>query len=159
MARMQESGTAVPGRLSLKKAIRDCLEDLVPLAEAKNLDLGVIGDVDPFVAGNAVDITILIKNLVDNAIRYTPEGGRVDIRLEEEGGRAILDIDDSGPGIPAAERGRVFDPFYRVLGNGQIGSGLGLAIASAIAQRSGAAIALLDKPDGSGGLRARVSFA
>jgi two-component system OmpR family sensor kinase len=158
LARTQESGGDGLARVALKKTIQDCLEDLVPLAEAKAIDLGVVGDADPVVAGRPVDIAILVKNLVDNAIRYTPAGGRIDISVADGGGSVVLDIDDTGPGIPEEERERVFDPFYRVLGNGEIGSGLGLAITSSIAHQVGASISLLDKPDGTQGLRARVTF-
>jgi two-component system OmpR family sensor kinase len=105
-----------------------------------------------------VDIRILIMNLVDNAIRYTPEGGRVDIGVEESAGRAVLCIDDTGAGIAPEERERVFDPFYRVLGSGETGSGLGLAITASIADQIGASISLGAKPDGTPGLRVRVAF-
>ncbi|HWW72250.1 MAG TPA: HAMP domain-containing sensor histidine kinase, partial [Duganella sp.] len=158
LARTQESGGEPWARVSLKKAIQECLEDLVPLAEAKAIDLGVVGDADPTVAGRLMDIKILVKNLVDNAIRYTPAGGRVDLTVAERGGRVVLDVDDTGPGIPPPERGRVFDPFYRILGNGEIGSGLGLAITASIAQQIGASISLRDRPDGARGLSARVVF-
>ncbi|MCS0587606.1 sensor histidine kinase [Massilia norwichensis] len=158
LARTQESRADQLTRVGLKKAIQECLEDLVPLAEAKAIDLGVVGDADPAVLGRPVEIRILVKNLIDNAIRYTPQGGRVDISVAVDGGRVILDIDDTGPGIPVAERERVFDPFYRVLGSGEIGSGLGLAITSSIADQIGARMSLLDKPDGTRGLRVRVGF-
>ena len=158
LARTQESGCERLTQVPLKKTIQECLEDLVPLAEAKAIDLGVVGDADPVVAGRPVDIAILVKNLVDNAIRYTPKGGRIDISVAETDGRVVLDVDDTGPGIPEEERERVFDPFYRVLGSGEIGSGLGLAITSSIANQVGATISLLDKPDGTRGLRVRVCF-
>lgn len=159
LARTQESGNGDWPRVPLKKAIQECLEDLVPLAEAKGIDLGVVGDADPLVTGRPMDIRILVKNLVDNAIRYTPPGGRVDISVAERGGAIVLDVDDTGGGIAPQERERVFDPFYRVLGNGEIGSGLGLAITASIADQIGATISLQDKPDGTPGLRARVLFA
>jgi two-component system OmpR family sensor kinase len=158
LARTQETGVEQLTQVALKKAIQECLEDLVPLAEAKDIDLGVVGDADPAVTGRPVDIRILVKNLIDNAIRYTPEGGRVDINVADSGGRVVLDVDDTGVGIPVNERERAFDPFYRVLGSGEIGSGLGLAITLSIANQIGAVIELLDKPDGSPGLRARVVF-
>lgn len=158
LARTQETGIGQPTQVPLKKAIQECLEDLVPLAEAKAIDLGVVGDADPVVSGRPLDIQVLVKNLVDNAIRYTPRGGCVDISVAEDGDRVLLDIDDTGPGIPPQERERVFDPFYRVLGSGEIGSGLGLAITASIAAQVGATIALLDKPDATPGLRARVAF-
>jgi two-component system OmpR family sensor kinase len=164
LARTQESTDDHAGKsgaaVSLKRAIHECLEDLVPLADAKGIDLGVIGDAEPLVAGTPVDLKTLVKNLIDNAIRYTPPGGRVDIRIEADGddgsGWVHLHVEDTGPGIPAAERTRVFDAFYRVLGNGQIGSGLGLAISAAIAARLGARIALNDAAGG--GLDVHVQF-
>jgi two-component system OmpR family sensor kinase len=158
LARTQEVGDSGLTQVALKKAIQECLEDLVPLAETKAIDLGVVGDADPVVAGRPLDIKILIKNLVDNAIRYTPEGGRVDIGITERSGCIMLDVDDTGTGIPREERERVFEPFYRVLGSGEIGSGLGLAITVSIANQIGAVISLMDKPDGTPGLRARVAF-
>lgn len=161
LARTQEAaGEGGGGTVSLKRAIQECLEDLVPLAEAKNIDLGVVGDADPLVAGTLVDLKTLVKNLIDNAIRYTPAGGRVDVRVDVDvdsaEGWVHLHVEDTGPGIPAAERARVFDAFYRVLGNGQIGSGLGLAITATIANRMGARIALNDAPHG--GLDVHVQF-
>lgn len=158
LARTQEASPDKLTAVSLKKAIQECLEDLVPLAEDKDIDLGMVSDTDLQIAGHPLDVRILVKNLVDNAIRYTGRGGRVDIGMSEEHGQVVLDVDDTGTGIPEAERERVFDPFYRVLGSGEIGSGLGLAITASIASHMGATIALLDRPDGARGLRARVRF-
>ncbi len=158
LARTQESGSDSLSQVPLKKAIQECLEDLVPIAQAKSIDLGVVGDAAPLVSGRPVDIRILVKNLVDNAIRYTPEGGRVDISVSETVSGVVLEVEDSGAGIPPHERERVFDPFYRVLGNGEIGSGLGLAITASIAHQIGASITLGDKDDGTPGLRVRVVF-
>jgi two-component system OmpR family sensor kinase len=158
LARSQEGGGEPLTQVPLQKAIQEAFEDLVPLAEAKAIDLGMVGDADASVTGRTMDIRILVKNLVDNAIRYTPEGGRIDIRVTAASDRIVLDVDDTGPGIVPAERERVFDPFYRVLGSGEIGSGLGLAITASIVDRIGATISLLDRPDGERGLRARVIF-
>lgn len=158
LARTQEASPDKLTAVSLKKAIQECLEDLVPVAEDKAIDLGMVSDTDFHVAGHPLDIRILVKNLVDNAIRYTRRGGRVDIGMSQENGSVVLDVDDTGIGIPGPERERVFDPFYRVLGSGEIGSGLGLAITAKIADHIGATIALLDRPDGAPGLRARVRF-
>lgn len=80
-----------------------------------------------------VDLVTLVKNLVDNAIRYTPAGGGVDLSVSTADGVTILAVGDNGPGIPEPARERVFDPFYRVLGSDQIGSGLGLSIVRTIA--------------------------
>jgi len=84
----------------------------------------------------------VVKNLVDNAIRYTPAHGRVDLTLKRESGQALLQIRDSGPGIVVEEQERVFDPFYRSLGTDESGSGLGLSIVKAIMDRNGARVKL-----------------
>jgi two-component system OmpR family sensor kinase len=93
----------------------------------------------------------LVYNLVDNALRYTPSGGRVDVVVGNDARRASLAVRDNGPGIPPADRSRVFDRFYRGSGaEGVGGSGLGLAIAKRIAERHGAAIELGPGIDGAG---------
>ena len=114
----------------------------MPLAQAKRIDIGVEGAQDVLVPVGELDMIALVKNLVDNAIRYTPEDGRVDLSARVSHGCAVLRIQDTGPGIPVAERERVFDSFYRSLGSEQIGSGLGLAIVKTITGRIGANIQL-----------------
>ena len=126
--------------VSLLGIYRRVLEDLMPLAEAKHIDIGVEGTQDAQVWVGELDLIAIVQNLVDNAIRYTPEGGRVDLSVGVSGGKVELLIRDSGPGLPLAERSRVFDPFYRILGNEQVGSGLGLSIVKAVADRIGAEI-------------------
>jgi two-component system OmpR family sensor kinase len=158
LARTQEPSAEKMGSVSLEPVIRRVLEDLVALAEEKQIDLGVIGDVDAQVQARLVDLTVLIKNLVDNAIRYTPAGGRVDIAVRRVGGLVTLQVDDTGPGIPVEERERVFDSFYRVLGNGETGSGLGLAISRTVAASMEASIELSDARPPATGLRALVTF-
>lgn len=127
---------------SVQRVYRRVLEDLLPLAEAKRIDLGAEGEQDAMVRIAEADLAVLLRNLVDNAIRCTPEGGRVDLRLDAAQGWAVLRIADTGPGIAPAERERVFDAFYRVPGSAQPGSGLGLAIVRAIAERTGTGIDL-----------------
>jgi two-component system OmpR family sensor kinase len=158
LARIQEPTRVGMETVSLDQVIREVLEDMVALAEEKNIDLGVVGDVDARVRAQLVDLKVLVKNLVDNAIRYTPEGGRVDITVEQVNGSVTLQVDDTGPGIAPEERERVFDPFYRVLGNGEIGSGLGLAITRTVAESMGASIELRAATPSGSGLRALVKF-
>ncbi|PTT24751.1 ATP-binding protein [Pseudomonas sp. HMWF021] len=134
----QRSETVV----SVHGVFRRVLEDLLPLAENKGIDIGVDSVEDVQVAINELDLFILIKNLVDNAIRYTPAGGRVDLSVEMAEQGALIEIKDSGPGIGTAEQALVFDPFYRSLGTGEAGSGLGLSIVRAIAERIGARVSL-----------------
>ena len=98
----------------------------------------------------------MVSNLVGNALRYTPGGGRVDVSCGSKDGHAFLEVADTGPGIPAEERERVFDRFYRRGGDGETGSGLGLAIVRTIADRHEAKVSLADSE--SGGLQVRVVF-
>lgn len=128
-----------------------------PLAEAKNINLSL----DSLQNAATVLITpeslrILLDNLIDNAIRYTPNGGRVTIAIQQIQGGLSLAVSDNGPGIPAEDRDRVFDRFYRREGSGESGSGLGLAIVRTIADRYGARLTL-DESSG-GGTRVRVVF-
>ena len=158
LARIQDRRVSPVQSVALDQVIREVLEDLVPLAEEKQIDLGVVGAVEARVQAQAIDLKVLVKNLVDNAIRYTPPGGRVDITVTLEPGMVTLQVDDTGPGIPVQERERVFDPFYRVLGSGEIGSGLGLAITRTVADSMGATIELVDASASASGLRVLVRF-
>ena len=160
LAHVQESNGVENGQTSVASAFRRVLEDLIPIAQARQLDIGVIGHADAWVPASETDLATLLKNLVDNAIRYTPSGGRVDLSVRTDDGRASIVIEDTGPGIPMDERERVFDRFYRVLGTGQSGSGLGLSIVQTIATRIGARVTLGDATwsDGHGGLRVTLTF-
>ncbi|WP_430293308.1 ATP-binding protein [Pseudomonas sp. B1-22] len=138
-AQSSSPGTASP--VSIHKIYRTVLEDLLPLAEKKQIDLGVDGD-DCQIVASELDLQALIKNLADNAVRYTPAGGKIDLLVHRRGERVVLQVRDTGPGIPESERERVFDAFYRVPGNPEIGSGLGLSIVKTIAARIGASVCL-----------------
>jgi two-component system OmpR family sensor kinase len=140
LAKVQATTELPTSPVSVQAIYRLVLEDLMPLAEARRIDIGVNGAQDALVLVSELDMIAVVRNLVDNAIRYTPEGGRVDLSVQLERGRAVLGIQDNGPGIPLAERARVFDPFYRTLGSDQVGSGLGLSIVKAISDRTGAEI-------------------
>lgn len=162
-ARVQEtpaanSQAALP-RVSMQRVMRQVLEDLMPLAESKSIDIGVLDGTDVELAVNELDLYTLVKNLVDNAIRYTPFGGRVDLSVQADNGQTSLRVDDAGPGIPEVERDRVFDPFYRVLGSKEMGSGLGLSIVKTIAARIGATVSLANVSNASlGGLSVIINF-
>ena len=150
-----------PAAISAMAAVRTIIEEQLPLAEAKHIDLGVVGNgEDALVNVRDMELHSLLRNLIDNALRYTPPGGRVDVGLKADAEGVTVEVADSGPGIPAGERERVFDPFYRVLGTDADGSGLGLSIVKTLAERMGITITLDDARSGSGlgGLRVRVSF-
>lgn len=123
-------------------------------AQAKGLSLGVETSGPVVVTGERDALRALLENLVDNAIRYTPSG-HVTVRASAEGTGSFLEVEDTGPGIPPAERERVFDRFYRGDTTAGSGSGLGLAIVRRIAERHGGRVELLDSRQGTG-LRVRV---
>ncbi len=159
LARQEPDGKARATRepVALAALVRNELTTHAPLAEARHIDLGATTlDDRAVLTGDPTALRTLLANLLDNAIRYTPDGGRVDVATTAEAGRVQLTVSDTGPGIPPAERGRVLDRFYRRAGEDQPGSGLGLAIVKAIAEQHGATLHLEDA-DG-GGLRVRVVF-
>ena len=138
----------------LARLAAEVVRDFVPRAMDKRIDLGYEGPdtAGPGAApaarvlGNPLLIRELIRNLVDNATLYTPAGGTVTVRVVNDpfGQVSVLQVEDSGPGIPEAEREVVFQPFYRALGTDVDGSGLGLAIVREIAQQHGAEVLLED---------------
>ena len=159
LSRAQTSEITSNTSVSVQQVYRHVLEDLMPLAEAKGIDIGVVSDSDAHVPVNEVDLITLVKNLVGNAVRYTPAGGHVDLSVSTTKEGTTLVVEDNGPGIPETERERVFDPFYRVLGSNEIGSGLGLSIVQTISVRLGAKVSLGYASDQSrSGLRVMVTF-
>lgn len=142
LARAQEAPKTDSQPVLVRQVSRNVLEDLMPQATAKNIDIGIVGEENPQLLVQEMDLRTLLKNLLDNAIRYSPVGGQIDIHITEREGLISFRVDDYGPGIPEAERLRVFDPFYRILGNDEIGSGLGLSIVKTITDRMGASITL-----------------
>ena len=142
LSKAQATAEQPKSLLSVQQVYRRVLEEHLPQADDKQIDIGVLETQDVQIFANELDLTTIVKNLVDNAIRYTPCGGRVDLAVETTKSHVILKITDSGPGIQPAERERVFYPFYRTLGSDQVGSGLGLSIVKVIANRIGAEIQL-----------------
>jgi two-component system, OmpR family, sensor kinase len=142
--------------LDLSSLARTTAEGHQPAAAARGLGLSVEAAEDIHVVGDRTALRTLIDNLLDNAVRYTA-AGHVTVRLSREAGDAVLEVEDTGPGIPAAERERVFNRFYRGESASEGGTGLGLAIVKRIAERHGGRVELLDARDGPG-LRVRVSL-
>ena len=137
--------------------MREVAQELFPQALAKGIDFGVEYSGHLLqVEGSPVLLREMVKNLIDNAIKYTPRGGSVTAR-SRAAGAIILEIEDSGVGIPESDRELVFERFYRVLGSGEDGSGLGLPIVREIADLHGAIVSLNPNPTGQGTI-AQVVF-
>ncbi len=136
--------------VDLTALAQEVVRALAPLAAQRDIDLGVGATVPAVVRGDAAALTTLLTNLVDNALRYTPAGGRIDVATERVDGGFALSVRDDGPGIPEAERATIFQRFTRGSTASAPGSGLGLAIVKRVADRHGATITLGDGLDGRG---------
>jgi two-component system, OmpR family, sensor histidine kinase TctE len=133
--------------VDLARLARETVQDWVQASFAHKIDLGFEPpDEQVDIAGNALMLRELLSNLIDNALRYTPAGGSVTVRVRRDGSDALLEVEDTGPGIAPSERGHVFERFYRILGSHVPGSGLGLAIVREIAQQHGAEIDIFNNP-------------
>jgi signal transduction histidine kinase len=157
LARSEPQDAAVDlEKVDLAAAAAEAIRDTHDLALARKIDLGLEAAPGLYILGNREAVRTLVRNLVDNAVRYAPLGGTVQVRCRSAAQQALLEVSDTGPGIPAAERDRVFDRFYRRAAAQEGGTGLGLAIVKAIAERHGARIELGDAPGG--GLHVAVNF-
>lgn len=141
--------------VDLAACIDLAIGDIAPLAAARSIHVER-GGAAPAVRGDGESLRILMRNLLDNAVRYTPQNGQVRIALACDDRAVLLTVEDSGRGIAAESRSRVFDRFYRLAGSEPNGSGLGLAIVKAVAERHGASVALAGSA--LGGLRVDVAF-
>lgn len=160
LARAESSGTAFTAGqpCDLARLTMEVVREAVPRALEKRIDLGydglAPGATRVALQGHPTLLKEMIRNLVDNAIAYTPstaaQPGVITARVLADafGGVALVQVEDSGPGIPEAERERVFQPFYRALGTGVDGSGLGLPIVREIARLHGAQVELEDAQPG-----------
>ncbi len=145
-------------RVEIAPLLLGCVADYVEIAGRKDVDIGVIGQVPATFHGSPDELRVLLENLIDNAVRYTPPGGAIDVCLRREGERAVIEVVDSGPGIPQGAEERIFDRFFRAAPADIEGTGLGLAIARRIAERNGISVTVANRTDGQRGVRARVEL-
>jgi two-component system OmpR family sensor kinase len=158
LARQEPDVTGRPfAPVDLADVARQVLGEQAPMAEAKQIDLGARHLEPVTVLGDAEALRVMLSNLIDNAIRYIPSGGRIDVAVTREDGSPVVSVTDNGPGIPREERERVLDRFYRRESTEIAGSGLGLAIVKNVAIRHRATLSLSDGDDGVG-LRVTVRF-
>jgi two-component system sensor histidine kinase QseC len=142
----------------LSRLTREIMAMLAPFAVEKQIELELEHDDNlPPITGNATALGILIRNLVDNAIRYSHENSRILVRIFKQKDELVLEVCDNGPGIPPELQARVFERFFRVLGNKSTGSGLGLAIVQQICELHGGRV-VLSSPNSGSGLIVQVHF-
>ena len=140
--------------VDLPELLKSCLADQVPIAESRGVDLGITTMERAYILGAHNELKNLFANLIDNAVRYTPPGGAVDVSIRPCGERAVVKIADTGCGIPEDLLPRVFDRFFRAAPPGIEGNGLGLSIVKSIADRHDLEVEL--GPRDGGGLVATV---
>ena len=158
LARQEPGAADLPAtEIELSELASQVIAEIMPLAESHAIDLGMQRNEPARVMGDREALRVLLANLVDNAVRYTLERGRVDISTFVAEGGAVIEVTDTGPGIPTGERERVFDRFYRRASSGVSGSGLGLAIVKSVVERHRGRVTLADGPGGHG-LLARVTL-
>ncbi|MFP5390020.1 MAG: sensor histidine kinase, partial [Gammaproteobacteria bacterium] len=146
-AENQPHAGATLERLDLALLARGTVQDWVQASFSHRIDLGFEQPDEPVeIVGHPLMLREMLSNLIDNALRYTPAGGSVTVRVRRDGAGAMLEVEDTGPGIAPHERAHVFERFYRILGNSAPGSGLGLAIVREIAQQHGAEVDVFNNP-------------
>lgn len=159
MARLEETtDDAATETIDLTELVTQCVANFVHLASSKGVEIGMSRRDPALISGSPGELTMLFGNLIDNAIRYTPAGGAVDVAVVRAGRSNVVEITDTGCGVAAEHLPRLFDRFFRAAPPDIEGSGLGLSIASAVAKRHGLRIGLESRVDGSG-VRVRVSTA
>lgn len=155
LSRQEATAPESPVLIDWQAQLHESISALIALADQRHIDLGLVAQSAP-AASLAIkcvvgDLRTVVDNLIENALRHTPEGGVVDVRLFSHAGQPVLEVIDTGPGIPPDQLERVFDRFYRVPGAASgSGSGLGLSIAQSAAQRCGLRISLRNREDRSG---------
>ncbi|MEO8022951.1 ATP-binding protein [Polaromonas sp.] len=159
LSRQESSPAETPVAVNVHEVLHQSINTLITLADQRNIDLGLEETGLPaevtMLTCSSGDLRSVVDNMIENALRYSPEGGVVDVRVTKSQGKLAIEVVDTGPGIPAELLGRVFDRFFRVPGSDVRGSGLGLSIAQAAAQRCSMRISLRNRDDRSG-LVARV---
>ncbi|CUA96166.1 ATP-binding protein [Thiomonas bhubaneswarensis] len=148
LARSQGEQALQRQRIDPAQVVREVITDLLPLAESRGIDLGIDHADAVQMLTDPAQLYTLLRNATDNALRYTPPGARVDLRVIRSADSVVIEVQDSGPGIPPDQLERVFEPFVRLPGAEGEGSGLGLSIIRQIAQRLGGSVSLANAPEG-----------
>jgi len=153
----QEIGPSEAAMVELDRVAKDSVADVLPEAARKDIDVG-FELIEPIaIKGEPIMVATMIRNLLENAVRFTPRGGRVDIGVYRDSGEAVVQIEDTGPGIPPRDMDRIFEPFFRRSQPIEDGTGLGLSIVKRVVDRLGGSIVLENISGSSGtGLRATV---
>lgn len=150
LARLQETVSA-QSPICLTSLLRDLIAEVLPQAEAKHIDLGLEAPCSLTISSNAQALQLILGNGLENALRYTPNGGEITLRVSNQNNFIIIEIIDTGPGIPANLIEQAFEPFHRLENHeNKEGSGLGLAIAREAARKLGYGVSLINRTNNQG---------
>ena len=158
LARLDAPVSVGGGSADLSALLLECIADIAPIADRKGIDIGANIQSSAAVDAAEADVRTLFSVLIDNAVRYTPPGGSVDVSLFRQGDRPVVEIVDTGPGLPKGQEHRVFDRFFRGFPHDAEGTGRGLAIARRIAERHSLGLTVENCSDGVVGVCARITF-
>lgn len=150
LARLQSSAPPTQAVVDVAALARELIAEHLPLAEAGGMDLGLEEGALIHITAEPATLRLVLRNGLENALKYGRAGGQVTVRIDADRDQAIIEVIDDGPGIPAAERANVLEPFHRLEHAGAAGSGLGLSIAREAAVRLGGVLELVDRSDGPG---------
>ena len=159
LAKYDENNLSNVPAVELDRIVKNAVAEFLPRARARSIDLGFDRIESVPVRVNPTGLAVLVRNLVDNALRYSPDGGQIDIGVSRQGDKAVLRIDDTGPGVPEAQLDRIFEPFNRGNRSEGDGTGLGLSIVRRIVDNHQGSISLENATSsGRTGLRVTVKF-
>jgi two-component system OmpR family sensor kinase len=158
LAHLDEPAATPRETIELGPLLIECVGDHIARAEGKGVDLGVDIVTPSTIHGATEDMRTLFGTLIDNAVRYTPQGGTIDVSLFCDEDVTVVEVRDTGPGLPENAGERIFERFFRAAPAGVDGAGLGLAIALRIAERNGFGLTVENRADGVSGVSARVAM-
>lgn len=158
LATLEQSETALDGTVDVNALVLESVADHAALADRKQLDLEVKLGCQIVCRGAANEVRALLSSLIDNAVQYTPSGGRIDVSIGRRDGRFVVEVFNTGPLLPKGAEKRVFDRFFRAAPDETEGTGLGLSIARRVAERHAFGLTIENRPDGEAGVVARVSI-
>ena len=158
LARLEESGAAQDETVDVNALVLESVADHAALAERKQVDLEVNLACQAVCRGDPGEVRALVSSLIDNAVRYTPSGGRIDVSIGRRDGGFVVEVFNTGAFLPKGAETRVFDRFFRAAPQETEGTGLGLSIARRVAERHGFGLTVENRADGVAGVVARLSI-
>jgi two-component system sensor histidine kinase QseC len=157
LARVEADAAPATQRVELRAVAQRAIADVAPAAVARQQTISLDADAACAISGDQTLLEVLVRNLVDNAVRYSPDAAQVHVRVAQEAGQMVLSVEDSGPGLADSDLQRLGERFFRVTGTNESGSGLGWSIVRRIAAVYRGQVSV-ERSKALGGLAVRVAF-